>query len=353
MDPLDASLSRVMQCSSAILRNTTRLQSLTVSLFVIAATGCASPHLATSAHSQLRVEAQIISAAGLPHGGRFALLGRETRRVLAGGRTDAMGRIRAVVTADGRDSTFVLLVQSCGMIGNAFDEWRGNVVPRWPYSDAPLPEIVADARSQCTIAQIWTDDPLAILDDLEGDGHGHMRTAFGCGADHNEVLDTVAKTLPRGRSGVLSFGEVRFPWVHAAAEIALTLEDEHGKEVLEPVVLGGFEGFPESPGKNKVYPHMALAQRGGRIRILLSRAAATLLFADPDGFLVLRSVVGREFESLAVALPSTARREIEGYPWRLALRVKITENNKRPGDVLRPAPQRPTLWWFLEQQLRW
>jgi hypothetical protein len=239
------------------------------------------------------------------------------------------------------------------MIGNAFDEWRGNVVPRWPYSDAPLSEIVADARSQCTIAQIWIDDPLAILDALEDDGQERGRTTFGCGAHPNEVLDTVAKTLPRGRSGVLSFGEVRFPWVHAAAEIVLTLEDEHGQEVVEPVVLGGFEGFPESPTKNLVYPHMALAQRGARIRILLSRAAATLLFADPDGFLVLRSVVGRKFESLTVALPSAARREIEWYPWRLAFRVKITADNKRRGDVLRPAPQRPTMWWFLEQQLRW
>jgi hypothetical protein len=327
------------------------IQFVAIGLIMTLAFTCAARHVVPS-DSLVRVEAQIVSAAGTPHGGQFAIIGRETRRVLAEGRTDAMGDIRAVVSIDGRDSGLVLLVQSRGMIGNAYDEWRGNVVPRWPYADAPLADIVVDARSDAALIHVWYDDPVTILDNIGGDSSRSGVTTFGCGPSGDGILDTVAKTASVD-GPTLDFGEIRFPCVHAALEIELTLARENGHELCEPVVLGGFEGFPERVGKNKVFPYMALAQRGSRIRILLSRAAARLLFADPEQFLVLRSVASREFESLIVPFPESARLQVRGYPCKVALRATASDDHKRAGNVLRPAPREPALWGIFEPRLRW
>ncbi len=294
----------------------------------------------------VRVRARIESAIGRRFGGQFFVLYGEPRQVYAVGATDADGEVDVEVPCPADIGEIVIVVRSRGLVGNTADEIRS------AQRDGPIAgwsQAVADPRDMrmhMTAAAIES-----LREELLEWGEDHTKTIGPWQDPVGQILDSVAR-VRRAEDRTVDFGVVRFPTVAPAAEVELRLRDADDSPSRQEVYLGGWVGDPMRLGGNPVYPHMALSQRGDRVRVLLSRAGARLLRTHPAETIFLDSA-SRSFDTIRVLLSHKQLRL--GDPHHVAaveVRLPVSKEAGEGRRTVHPAPQVPRNWDFMEPWLR-
>jgi len=286
------------------------------------------------------VRGQFVCSTGAPYGGCFALLAVPTGRLLASGRIDNLGDLRASVSVAEGEHSVTLVADASDMLRNAvddpgppgefpekirlLDEWWS---PRFDGTGIQVPEDV--------VAKIGEHDQGIIV-----------------GASGYRAVEVVTATQEVGSGGAIDFGKLRFRTVRPAMEVIVDLVTPDGMPLHEGMLLSGYRDDPHRPGGNVVYPHMALAQRGAVLRILLTNAAWRLLVNSPDDTLAIASI-GDMGVPHRIGFSSVERKQIMSHSREL--RIKVSPTFGRPAGVtlLRPSPEEPKLWWLGEPSFRW
>lgn len=295
---------------------------------------------AVDAGGTVRVRAALLSSTGTPIGGRVALVAVKSGSVLWADSVDPFGEVDLEVAAAPDDTSFVLLAHSKGMRRNTADnyDWEGHRTLALGLDGSWWSAGVFqfDLPGASELAQSPEPERSTILVDREG----------------RRTLDLVKRTAQRGEDGSVDFGTVRFPSAHATVELTLDLRAADGTPFADPILLVGFLGMRSTTGGNRVYPHMALGQRGARARVLLTRAAARLLFADPERF--LRVAPGsRAREHTTVRVPEEALRVLREGGVASVKVTMVPDPPERREPESRPAPEEPAFWDLAEQSFVW
>ena len=304
-----------------------------VIFIVLALAGSALYRAGAGASDEQRVvhiTARVRAPNGAPYGCRFGILGGETKEILIAGSTDNLGEIDLDLSIPAGAASLILLADSGGMARNS----RGREWEKAPGSGR------YDLRFDSWWSPRWMTFGIETpVDLLKRCGLPHRELLFN---DRSTHIDTVAIEKTLGPGPEIDFGTVRFVYAHPLAEIRLDLRDSEGAPFTRPLMLGGFGPARERSSLLDVYDHVALAQRGAEVRILLTSGGRRLLAADPAGLLVLeeRDLVG---DPILISLPKGVKRGAS----RIRFEVNVDAARRDPQAYRdRPFPAKPDWWWL-------
>ena len=255
---------------------------------VLLAAGCAAPipgDLEGDANLRVHVQGQIQVEGGDSIGGAYVVAGRRTGRVLGAGRIDASGALDVMVDIRGEHEGIVVAVCSVGMWRRTEDErqfmWAVDGAGHTAAAEEAEWDIGWPMGSARQLGEFALQCP---------EGSGKLLETRGGRSVLEVVVRTVSEELVQ--KGSADIGTVRFSTRRDWATISVSVVDEHGDPFTGQVMLRGLPFNPRTMGGNSYYPHFAMAQYNGRVRILATRAGVRLLRSNNDGLLILESVGG-------------------------------------------------------------
>lgn len=234
------------------------------------------PATARPGERRVTIKARLQSSTGAPHGGFVAVAARPSLSALYLARLDNHGELETTVIVPPDDDEVVVVADSGEMVLNNVD-----------HADPRVRGIETEAESSEWWSPRMRGFPLRDLSDVVPRVHeGYSESMWD--ESGTRVLDLVGGARPVAEDGsVVDFGSLRFPTANAQVELLLDLVGADGSPTTSPVVLTGFAELSHLPGRKSIYRHIALAQRGSTVRILLTRAAVRLLLCHRDGIIFL------------------------------------------------------------------
>lgn len=329
------------------------------------------PATARPGERRVTIRARLLSSTGTPHGGFVAVAARPSLRALYLARLDNHGELETTVVVPPDDDEVVVVADSGEMVLNNID-----------HANPQVRGIETEADSLEWWSPRLRGFPLRNLADVVPRVHeGYSESMWD--ESGTRVLDLVGAARPVGEDGsVVDFGRLRFPTAHARVELLLDLMGADDSPTTSPVVLTGFAELSHLPGRKSIYRHMALAQRGSTVRILLTRAAVRLLLYHRDGIVFLarrdrpwwpppppESAVGGEEKERApprldpaedperwitrVTLPAEDLERIERGARSVRMSIRLAEPGQggRRGDW--GVPEEPAYWSLGEPSFWW
>ena len=291
------------------------------------------------APTQIRAKARILGADGRPIGGSFGLVGQQTRRVLQCGSVDNLGELDVSVEVPIGEKRVILLLDSGGMLRNAPDERR--------MLGRRAETMVLRDEEWWSPRWVGFKVPSAIELACSGESSCERVVADESGREFRDLVKVSADVTGKPE---VDFGEIRFRTAHSWMEVSVDLVDSAGKPDATPVVLAGFTGVSEHLGWNMVYPHMALAQRGSKLRVLLTRAGWRLLLGNPDGTIRIAPRADGGGRITTLRWPEDVRDRIQSRAQSVSVKQVLRPDEIQPPEV--KCPEEPAYWWLGEPSFR-